>query len=184
MLQQQEGDTVLESVKGWTSQHTMTRDLIRERLQAVTVPLTRGSQTTQLAEWSALLAPDGAIYGTIPCRDEDVVSVIGRGDLATIQVADTYVHRRHAQVRWDDLAGAHVVEDLGGLNGTYLNGERVIYPRRLRDGDHLRVGRTDIIYRRRSTLALVSTPPPAVLDAAARNQDTLYLADERAERLA
>jgi pSer/pThr/pTyr-binding forkhead associated (FHA) protein len=38
------------------------------------------------------------------------------------------------------------VQDLGSTNGTYLNGARLEHPRRLAEGDIVRVGETDLRY--------------------------------------
>src|SRR6266511_3716374 len=40
------------------------------------------------------------------------------------------------------------VQDLGSTNGTYLNGTRLDRPRRLAQGDIVRVGETDLRYER------------------------------------
>lgn len=62
-------------------------------------------------------------------------------------------------LRWDgEVSGLHaelhrvggevtIVDDGLSTNGTYVNGERVVGRRRLRDGDELRVGQTMLVYR-------------------------------------
>jgi len=72
------------------------------------------------------------------------VLVLGRGLEADLQLADVGVSRRHAEVRLD-ADGASVV-DLGSTNGTRVNGRRVASAP-LRDGDHIGLGATDIVFR-------------------------------------
>jgi hypothetical protein len=71
-------------------------------------------------------------------------TVIGRGEEADVQLTDTGVSRRHAEVR---LVGDTVeVHDLGSTNGTWVNGRRV-ETASLRDGDRVTVGTTDLVVR-------------------------------------
>ena len=72
------------------------------------------------------------------------VSVLGRGQEADVQVADTAVSRRHAELRLQP-DGVRVV-DLGSTNGTRVNG-RPVTEALLRDGDRLQVGSTTLVYR-------------------------------------
>jgi hypothetical protein len=70
---------------------------------------------------------------------------IGRGGQNDIPlVHDEYASARHARVepRQDGVW----VQDLGSTNGTYLNGTRLERPRRLTQGDIVRVGETDLRY--------------------------------------
>lgn len=59
-----------------------------------------------------------------------------------VVIEDPEVSRRHARVRPVD--GALEVADLGSVNGTYVNGERIHEPTALADGDELSVGNTTI----------------------------------------
>lgn len=63
--------------------------------------------------------------------------VLGRVD-ADLPFEDPLVSRRHALVR--QVAGALEIEDLGSLNGTWVNGDRIAEARRLRSGDVIRLG--------------------------------------------
>ena len=70
--------------------------------------------------------------------------VIGRGNEADVQLHDTGVSRRHAEVR---VAGDHVeVHDLGSTNGLTVNGRRVSAAT-LTDGDVLVVGSSQLTFR-------------------------------------
>ncbi len=58
------------------------------------------------------------------------------------------VSRRHAKiVQADDEF--HVVEEIGTMNGTFVNGNRIATgtPTPLRDGDRLRFGLVDLTFR-------------------------------------
>jgi pSer/pThr/pTyr-binding forkhead associated (FHA) protein len=67
------------------------------------------------------------------------VLVLGR-QAADLVIDDPQVSRRHAGVR--PAGDALEVEDLGSLNGTWVNGTRIDGPTRLAPGDRVRVGDT------------------------------------------
>jgi pSer/pThr/pTyr-binding forkhead associated (FHA) protein len=71
--------------------------------------------------------------------------VIGRESSNDILIAgDALVSRRHAQLR--AVPGGHEIEDLGSVNGLFVNGQRV--PRAaLRSGDRIRIGTTELLYQ-------------------------------------
>lgn len=69
---------------------------------------------------------------------------IGRSEGSQIRLDDTYVSTTHA--RLFPRNGSWYVEDLGSTNGTYLNGARLEHPRRLTQGDVVRIGETDLRY--------------------------------------
>jgi ABC transport system ATP-binding/permease protein len=74
-------------------------------------------------------------------RQERLVTdetVLGRSQTAAIRVNDMQVGRKHAAiVRQDD--GRYLLRDLGSVNGTWFNGERV-YERLLEPLDEFRLG--------------------------------------------
>jgi FHA domain-containing protein len=68
---------------------------------------------------------------------------IGRGRQNDIAIStDEYASARHA--RFEPRQDGVWVQDLGSTNGTYLNGARLEHPRRLTQGDVVRVGETDL----------------------------------------
>jgi FHA domain len=79
-------------------------------------------------------------------QDFDVDSsqlTIGRGGQNDIALsADEYASARHA--RFEPRQDGVWVQDLGSTNGTFLNGARLEHPRRLTQGDIVRVGETDL----------------------------------------
>ena len=68
---------------------------------------------------------------------------IGRGNQNDIAIGtDEYASARHA--RFEPRQDGVWVQDLGSTNGTYLNGARLEHPRRLTEGDIVRIGETDL----------------------------------------
>ena len=74
--------------------------------------------------------------------DRDVTS-IGRHPDCDVFLHDVTVSRRHTEVRRQ--GDGFVVRDLGSLNGSYLNGERV-EERELTSGDEMQVGRFKLLF--------------------------------------
>src|SRR5215207_1424422 len=69
------------------------------------------------------------------------------GRLAGCEVAlpwDSEVSRAHALL--EQAGGAWTVEDRGSSNGTLVNAARISGPYVLRDGDVVRIGRTQLIF--------------------------------------
>ncbi len=89
--------------------------------------------------------------------------VLGRTN-ADITIEDPLISRRHAVVRAVDKALE--IEDLGSLNGTVVNSEKLEAPRRLEPGDVIMVGATTIEVEgdpsARSRTVLAATPPVTV----------------------
>lgn len=77
------------------------------------------------------------------------VTVLGRAGDVDLSLADTGVSRRHAEVRLTS-EGTAELRDLGSTNGTNVNGRRVERVR-LRDGDHIALGRVEVVYRREAS---------------------------------
>jgi pSer/pThr/pTyr-binding forkhead associated (FHA) protein len=79
-------------------------------------------------------------------RDVPIVGriTIGRENDNTIQLDDALVSRHHALVH--RIANDYFVKDLESTNGTFVNGTPVPWGKyaRLRQGDILRIGRTEL----------------------------------------
>jgi DNA-binding CsgD family transcriptional regulator len=92
---------------------------------------------------------------------------VGRGSDCDVALGwDREVSRLHAQL---ERVGAHwvLVDDGLSRNGSFVNGERVVGRRVLKDGDRLVFGETPVIYRAPATAGAsstigVSTSPAAV----------------------
>ncbi|MGE0711888.1 MAG: FHA domain-containing protein [Planctomycetota bacterium] len=70
---------------------------------------------------------------------------VGRDPASEIHLADPTVSRRHAQLRRGQ--GGYVLRDLGSTYGTYLGSMRAKRPLVLRNGDRLRMGKVELIFR-------------------------------------
>ena len=65
-------------------------------------------------------------------------STIGREQASGVWLPEAGISRQHARI--DPEAGGYLIVDLGSANGTFLNGERVLLPTRLADGDLIQLG--------------------------------------------
>ncbi|MFQ3584462.1 MAG: FHA domain-containing protein, partial [Cyanobacteriota bacterium] len=93
----------------------------------------RGSRGRSVEAFLTVLS--GANAGlTLPLRGG---MVVGRGSNADIQLADYGISRQHC--RLDVESERYILTDLGSLNGTYVNGERITrIP--LLEGDRIQIG--------------------------------------------
>ena len=72
---------------------------------------------------------------------------IGRGGQNDVPIEeDEFASARHA--RFEPRRDGVWVQDRGSTNGTYVNGTQLDRPRRLTEGDIVRVGETDLRYER------------------------------------
>ena len=72
-------------------------------------------------------------------------NLIGRDKAAAVCLDAASVSRHHARILVEGLRAT--LEDLGSKNGTRLNGEQVRGTRELRDGDVIRLGDVQLLYR-------------------------------------
>ena len=85
--------------------------------------------------------------------------VIGR-EGAALTIEDSELSRRHAAIR--PVEGGIEIEDLGSLNGTFVNGQRIDAPTRLAGGDSVKLGAERPGARRRQAApATVMSAAPA-----------------------
>ncbi|MEE9514215.1 MAG: FHA domain-containing protein [Anaerolineales bacterium] len=66
-------------------------------------------------------------------------TIVGRGEESHIQILDPKVSRKHAVIRFS--AGGCVIDDLGSMGGTFVNGE-IIQSAELMEGDTITIGET------------------------------------------
>lgn len=71
------------------------------------------------------------------------LTTIGRAESCDISFDDITVSRHHSEVMRTD--GHYVVRDLGSLNGTYVNQQRVDVVE-LRQGDELQIGKFRLVF--------------------------------------
>src|SRR5262249_44190589 len=69
--------------------------------------------------------------------------LIGRADADLVLDDDGEVSRRHAIVR--QVGGKFLIEDLGSLNGTFVNGTQITAATALEEGATVRIGATDLV---------------------------------------
>jgi len=94
-------------------------------------------------EVGQLVITRGATAGARYAMSEPEIT-IGRHPESAIFLDDVTVSRRHARVvRGED--GQYTIEDVGSLNGTYLDGERVEQGL-LREGAQVQVGKFRLVF--------------------------------------
>ena len=82
---------------------------------------------------------------------------LGRDRSNSIVLTDGKVSRNH--IRLDPIRSTYILTDLGSANGTFVNGVRVTQPVRLRDGDAINVGDTQLVFYTSSEARLAAHPP-------------------------
>ena len=88
-----------------------------------------------------LIVKRGPNAGSKFFLDTDVTQV-GRHPDSDIFLDDITVSRRHAELR---RSGEFTLADVGSLNGTYVNRERV-EEARLRSGDEIQIGKFKLVF--------------------------------------
>ena len=69
---------------------------------------------------------------------------LGRAPDCEIPLDDITVSRRHAEIRRD--GSRYLVSDVGSLNGTYVNQQRIDDETALEHGDELQVGKFRLVF--------------------------------------
>jgi serine phosphatase RsbU (regulator of sigma subunit) len=69
---------------------------------------------------------------------------LGRASDCTIPIKDRFLSRRHAEILPD--RGAWWVRDCGSVNGTLLNGVKLVEPVALRAGDRIALGDSEVVF--------------------------------------
>ena len=130
----------------WRIVRTASRDLrlpqesfiLAPSSHAGVQPARRGPHTGRLVVVKSPDLDEGQDYEL-----DSAQLTIGRGGQNDIAIgSDEYASARHA--RFEPRQDGVWVQDLGSTNGTYLNGMRLEQPRRLTQGDVVRVGETDL----------------------------------------
>jgi hypothetical protein len=132
----------------WRIVRTASRDLrvpqesfiLAPSSQAGVQPVRRGWGTGRLVVVKSPDLDEGQDFEV-----DSAQLTIGRGGQNDIPIrTDEYASARHA--RFEPRHDGVWVQDLGSTNGTYLNGARLERPRRLAQGDVVRIGETDLRY--------------------------------------
>jgi pSer/pThr/pTyr-binding forkhead associated (FHA) protein len=93
-------------------------------------------------------------------RQPQKIWTIGRDRTSGIHLPDTYVSRRHAAIQYIDEEQSFCLIDFNSTNGSYLNGERVFQPVKLKDGDKIRLG--NVVFYFFLNIKTLSLPTVAV----------------------
>lgn len=121
---------------------TMTRELtVRADNGAAGMPVlpaTRGAVTPGQAH---LTIVDGASTGISPGTAFAVSSgaTVGRAPQTSIPLNDAFTSSEHARFRYE--RDRWYLDDLGSMNGSYINGKRIQGAAPLADGDTVQLGR-------------------------------------------
>jgi hypothetical protein len=121
------------------------RTAVQERTASYDPALDTGSATAEeeaLEAVAMLVVQKGAKRGSRIALDEDLITV-GRHPESDIFLDDVTVSRRHAELR--KVGAGFEVVDVGSLNGTYVNKDRVEQAL-LSNGDELQVGKFKLVY--------------------------------------
>ena len=92
---------------------------------------------------ATLVVTRGPGAGSRFVLDDDVVQA-GRHPESNIFLDDVTVSRRHAELARS--GGAWIVRDVGSLNGTYVNRQRIEDQAPLKNGDELQIGRFKLVF--------------------------------------
>lgn len=96
----------------------------------------------------------------------------GRSNDNDLIIADPKVSRNHAQLEWTGTG--FNLRDLGSVNGTFINGERITSPCLLHDGDEIALSKQLLYYE------IVRVPPGDPIAEALSNGKTDSLVPRRA----
>src|SRR2546430_1533715 len=69
---------------------------------------------------------------------------LGRASDCTIPIKDRFLSRKHAEIVFE--RGAWFVRDCGSVNGTLVNGVKVVDPVPLRPGDRIALGDSEVVF--------------------------------------
>lgn len=69
---------------------------------------------------------------------------LGRANECTVPIKDRYLSRKHAEIVIE--GGNWMVRDCGSVNGTLLNGTRLVAPVELKPGDRILLGDSEVIF--------------------------------------
>ncbi len=117
--------------------------------------------------WILTVRSVGSVPREHPLRPGQ--TIIGRKAESDICIADDSASRRHAAVDFDSETNVVTLTDLGSLNGTFVNHERIMAPRQLHAHDVVRIGQHIINVDERDTRG-----PTTPLSETALTRDFLY----------
>jgi diguanylate cyclase (GGDEF)-like protein len=101
----------------------------------ISMPRPASVQKKVIPTLRVVAGPDMLSYITVP---EEATIIIGRDEMADLQLVDGTVSKQHAKIQHQQ-GGAMLLVDLNSTNGTAVNGQPVTRTI-LRPGDHLEIG--------------------------------------------
>jgi hypothetical protein len=130
----------------WRIVRTASRDLRLPQDTMMLAPGVGGVAVSQRIELGVLVVQQSPSLEDGQRFELDTRALtIGRGGQNDLVLdGDDFASARHARV--EPRRDGVWVHDLGSTNGTYVNGARIDRPRRLTQGDIVRVGETDLRY--------------------------------------
>jgi len=120
---------------------------------------------------------DQSVLKEIPLTQ--AAATIGRLPDNTVQIDNLAVSGHHARIYWND--GHYVVEDLGSLNGTYVNNKRV-GKATLIHGDQVLIGKHVVEFKNEGSAAL-GVPAPKPGPSAPKLDATVVLDTRQAQEM-
>lgn len=117
----------------------------------------------------------------VPC---EAVLTLGRDKNSDITLEDLLASRNHAMIR---RLGEHdyYLIDSGSSNGSFVNSKRVAMPRLLKNGDCIRIGESELVFKQRpendfmGALDTISMEETIISDRAMIKKVTVLVADIR-----
>ena len=64
-------------------------------------------------------------------------NVVGRAESVSVQLLDSFVSRKHIQIRYDNSTKTYYALDMNSTNGVFVNGYRIRDEVALRAGDRI-----------------------------------------------
>lgn len=153
--------------------HTHVAPIVREELAEVATrpeadaeaqapaPVERGARPAPSKTPATVIGTFAIAGGPLDTRRVEVAELpmtIGRTPGNVLVLPDDKVSRRHAQVEVRD--GILWIVDRGSTNGTFLNGEPLDRPRRLRAGDQITIGTSTLTFAPASQAARAAPVAP------------------------
>jgi hypothetical protein len=129
-------------------------------------------EAERAAEPFLLFRDAAACQQLVVLDDRSRPLILGRGPQTDVTLDwDPQISAVHAELR--AAGGEWTIADDGlSSNGTYLNGSRIGGRQRLRDGDHLRLGQTVLVYRSSGVVVVGGTAAASDTVTVERLSDT------------
>lgn len=128
-------------------------------------------------DFPSLIAQAGPLSGQRWSLKDDLI--IGRDDTCNVVIQNRQVSRYHA--RFVSLPHGVQLEDLGSKNGTHINGQEVVEPIMLQDGDVIQIAfAQQFIFLSSDSTIPLELPPDTPADGVPRR---LLKLDKRSRRV-